>query len=83
MTLPDSRVLIVDPRGATEESAMKHFDCGTLVPGCAWHTEAPDSAEVVRRAAEHLRSAHGETEVRPDMIDRIKDRVVETPPTRH
>lgn len=54
---------------------MKQFECGTLVPGCHWHTQAEDSAEVVRRAAEHLRSAHGETDVRPVMIDRIKERV--------
>jgi predicted small metal-binding protein len=62
---------------------MKQFECGTLVPGCTWHTEAKDSAEVVRRAAEHLRSAHGEDMVRPDMIDRIKARLHEAADTRH
>lgn len=62
---------------------MKQFECGTLVPGCHWHTQAEESAEVVRRAADHLRSAHGETEVRPDMIDRIKERVHEMGEARH
>jgi predicted small metal-binding protein len=61
----------------------KQFECGTLVPGCTWHTEAEDSAEVVRRAAEHLRNAHGEQMVRPDMIDRIKARMHEPSSTRH
>jgi predicted small metal-binding protein len=56
---------------------MKTFECGTLVPGCQWHTEAEETAEVVRRAAEHLRSAHGEEEVRPNMIEQIKARVHE------
>ena len=56
---------------------MKQFECGTLVPGCQWHTQAAESAEVVRRAADHLRSAHGESEIRPDMIERIKQRVHE------
>ena len=56
---------------------MKRFECGSLVPGCTWHTEAGDEAEVVRRAAEHLRSAHGEEIVRPDMISRVKERVHE------
>ncbi len=54
---------------------MKSFECGTLVPGCRWHTEAEESAEVVRRAAEHLRTAHGEDEIRPGMVEQIKARV--------
>jgi predicted small metal-binding protein len=56
---------------------MKSFECGTLVPGCQWHTEAEESAEVVRRAAEHLRNAHGEEEIRPSMVEQIKARVHE------
>ncbi|SFZ83129.1 Predicted small metal-binding protein [Devosia enhydra] len=54
---------------------MKQFACGTLVPGCAWHTQAEETAEVVRRAADHLRSAHGEAVIRPDMVDRVKERI--------
>jgi len=57
---------------------MKTFQCGTLVPGCTWHTQAEDSAEIVRRAAEHLRSAHGEEQVRPSLIDEIKARITKT-----
>jgi predicted small metal-binding protein len=56
---------------------MKTFECGTLVPGCKWHTEAEDGAEVVRRAAEHLRTTHGEQEIRPTMVEQIKARVHE------
>ena len=57
---------------------MKHYDC--LVPGCKWHTEAEDAAEIVRRAADHLRSVHDETVVRPEMIERIKERIGEAEP---
>lgn len=57
---------------------MKDYDC--LVPGCSWHTQASDSAEIVRRAAEHLRGAHDETVVRPEMIERIKHRIKDTAP---
>ena len=53
------------------------------MPGCKWHTEAAESAEVVRRAVEHLRSIHGETEVRPEMVERIKERVIDAKATRH
>ena len=52
---------------------MKQYEC--LVPGCQWHTQAEDSAEIVRRAADHLRTVHGETDVRPEMVDRIKQRI--------
>lgn len=61
---------------------MKRFECGSLVPGCTWHTEAEETAEVVRRAAEHLRNVHGEQIVRPEMIDRIKARVQEATEAR-
>ncbi len=54
---------------------MKSFECGTLVPGCGWHTQAESEAEIVRRAADHLREAHGEDILRPTLIEAIKLRV--------
>lgn len=59
---------------------MKHYDC--LVPGCNWHTEADDSAEIVRRAAEHLRAVHDEPVIRPEMVDHIKGRIVDAEAAR-
>ncbi|MBJ6987504.1 MULTISPECIES: DUF1059 domain-containing protein [unclassified Devosia] len=59
---------------------MKRFDAGTLIPGATWHAEAESEAEVVRRAVENLKSLHGETEVRPDMVERIKERIVDVGP---
>lgn len=56
---------------------MKQFECGSLVPGCAWHTRAAEEAEVVRRAVEHMRTAHGETIIRETMIDAIKSRITD------
>ncbi|GLQ08501.1 small metal-binding protein [Devosia yakushimensis] len=56
---------------------MKRFDSGSLIPGSTWHAEAESEAEVVRRAVENLKTLHGETEVRPDMIERIKERIVD------
>jgi predicted small metal-binding protein len=57
---------------------MKEFQCGTLVPGCEWHTQAEEDAEIVRRAVEHLKSTHGETVVRENMVDNIKRRIRKT-----
>lgn len=58
---------------------MKHFTCGTLVPGCQWHTSADDESEVIRRVVAHLHSAHDEETVRPQMIERIKARITDQP----
>ena len=52
---------------------MKKYQC--LVPGCDWHTQAEDNAEIVRRAAEHLRQVHDEAIVRPEMVEHIKQRI--------
>jgi len=63
---------------------MKRFDSGTLIPGATWHAEAETEAEVVRRAVENMRSLHGEVEIRPDMVERIKQRIVDSDaPARH
>jgi len=65
---------------------MKRFDSGSLIPGATWHTEGENEAEVVRRAVENLRTLHGETEIRPDMVERIKERIIDTgttSPARH
>ena len=56
---------------------MKRFDSGTLIPCSTWKAEAESEAEVVRRAVENLKNFHGETEVRPDMVERIKERIVD------
>lgn len=56
---------------------MKRFDSGTLIPGSTWKAEAESEAEVVRRAVENLKNFHGETVVRPDMVERIKERIVD------
>lgn len=56
---------------------MKRFDSGTLIPGSTWRAEAESEAEVVRRAVENLKNLNGETEVRPEMVERIKERIVD------
>lgn len=54
---------------------MRLFECGTLVPGCEWHTRADEDAEVTRRSVEHMRQAHGETIIRETMVENIKARI--------
>lgn len=54
---------------------MRLYECGTLVPGCEWHTRAEEDAEVVRRAVDHMRQAHGEDVIRENMVENIKTRI--------
>ena len=61
---------------------MKRFDGGSLIPGATWHATAETEAEVVSQAVQRLRSEHGESEIRPDMVERIKERIFEVN-TRH
>ena len=41
---------------------------------------ADEEAEVVRRAVEHMRAAHGEDVIRPSMVDHIKERIRDEQP---
>ena len=58
-----------------KEEPMKEFYCGSLVPGCDWHTRHEEEAEIMRRAVEHLRETHGETVIRESMLDAIRSRI--------
>jgi predicted small metal-binding protein len=54
---------------------MKEFYCGSLVPGCEWHTRHEEEAEIMRRAVEHMRETHGETIIRETMVEAIRSRI--------
>jgi predicted small metal-binding protein len=64
--------------GGKRRNPMKEFHCGSLVPGCDWHTRADEEAEVMRRAVEHMRETHGETVIRETMIEAIRSRIEKT-----
>jgi len=51
---------------------MKTFHCGTIVPGCEWHTRSDNEADIVARTVDHLRQTHGETTIRPSTVEQIK-----------
>lgn len=52
---------------------MKQYEC--IVPGCSWQTHAEEEAEIVRRASEHMRTAHEGMEVRESTVEQIKSRI--------
>lgn len=45
----------------------KELRCGDLMPGCETVVEGKDEAEVMARAVEHARNAHGLQEVPPEL----------------
>jgi predicted small metal-binding protein len=57
---------------------MERFEGGSLIPGATWQAEAGAEGGAVRQAVERLRSEHGETEVRPEMIEGTKEPIVDT-----
>jgi predicted small metal-binding protein len=68
-------IVAVSSAGTMKEEIMRLFECGTLVPGCSWHTRADNDAEVIRRAVDHMKTAHGETIIRENMVDHIRQRI--------
>jgi predicted small metal-binding protein len=54
---------------------MKEFHCGSLVPGCEWHTRHEDEAEVIRRATEHMRNTHEEMTISETTVEAIRSRI--------
>ncbi|PSM18632.1 MULTISPECIES: DUF1059 domain-containing protein [Nitratireductor] len=57
---------------------MKEYHCGSLVPGCEWHTRHEDEAEIMRRVVEHMRLDHGEDVIRESMVEAIRSRIEKT-----
>ena len=52
---------------------MKQYEC--IVPGCSWQTHTEEEAEIVRRATEHMRTAHEGMEVRESTVEQIKSKI--------
>jgi predicted small metal-binding protein len=55
----------------------KELKCGDLMPGCKAVLDGKDEAEVMARATEHARSAHGVSEVTPDLANKVRSAIKE------
>ncbi|HEU4369655.1 MAG TPA: DUF1059 domain-containing protein [Methylomirabilota bacterium] len=51
---------------------MKKLRCGDVVPGCAAVMEGKDEAEVLGKAAEHAKTAHGLASIPPEVAGKVK-----------
>lgn len=50
----------------------KELRCGDLMPGCSAVIDGKDEAEVLRKAAEHAKTAHGMKEIPPDVAQKVQ-----------
>ena len=50
---------------------MKRYDC--LVPGCKWHAEGADSADIVGRAVDHMRRRLFDHRTETGQLERLDD----------
>lgn len=46
--------------------------CGDVMPGCGVVLEGRDDAEVMKKAAEHAKGAHGMAAIPPDVMNKVK-----------
>lgn len=51
---------------------MKQLKCGDIMPGCQTVIEGKDEAEVMRKGAEHAKSAHGMSQIPPDVGKKVQ-----------
>ena len=50
--------------------------CGDVMPGCAAHFESNDRADLMEQVAAHAASAHGLTEITPEVAGIVAAHVV-------
>ncbi len=50
----------------------KILKCGDVVPGCKAVLEGHDDVEVMKKAAEHAKGAHGMATMPPDVVNKVK-----------
>jgi predicted small metal-binding protein len=55
----------------------KELKCGDLMPGCKAVVEGKDEAEVMAKAAEHAKSAHGLQQITPELAGKVRSAIKE------
>ena len=50
----------------------KELRCGDVIPGCPTMIEGKDDSEVMKKAAEHAKSAHSMKMIPPDVANKVQ-----------
>jgi predicted small metal-binding protein len=53
----------------------KVLRCGDMMPGCEYVARAESEDELMQKAAEHAREAHGIQTVPADLVQQIKSKI--------
>lgn len=53
----------------------KELRCGDLMPGCKFVVEGKDEGDVVAKAAEHAKTAHGLQEITPELATKVRSAI--------
>ncbi len=51
---------------------MKSMRCGDLMKGCNFVARGANEEEVMKKAAEHAKTAHGIDKITPDLAQKVK-----------
>ncbi|RBY78239.1 hypothetical protein DQ238_13450 [Geodermatophilus sp. TF02-6] len=54
---------------------MKQFACGDVVPNCTRTFLEPTDEEILAAVAVHARTDHGLTDIPPELVDRVRQRI--------
>jgi len=57
---------------------MKAFECNKVVPNCNAVIRGKDENEVMTKAAEHAKKAHGMKDIPADVAKKVRDAIHES-----
>jgi predicted small metal-binding protein len=60
----------------------KELRCGDLMPGCQAVVEGKDEAELMAKAAEHAKTAHGLQQIPPELANKVRAAIREKGPAQ-
>ena len=60
----------------------KQLSCGDLIIGCKAVIEGKDEAEVMAKASEHAKTAHGLQQIPPELAPKVRAAIKEQSPSR-
>ena len=56
---------------------MKSIACGDIVPGCNFKARAETEADLMQKVSDHVREAHPEVTLTPELITSVKGKIRE------